>query len=201
MKKLLIAVPAGDYIHAEFVKCLLALTRRLDRDGVEYEVAIHTGSLVYIARDVLACKAINEGFDYVLWLDSDMVFTDDLLEDLQFSGEDFVTGIAVGRREPFCSCLFSDLEDITRIEEYPSNTFQVKGCGFACVLIYTEILRGVWMTYKTCFAPMERYGEDVAFCWRAGQLGFKIWAEPAVKVGHIAHITVYPDDAGRWRRD
>lgn len=201
--KLLIAIPAGDYIHAEFVKCLAKLMRRLDKDGIDYEVAIESGSLVYMARDKLACKAINEGFSYVLWLDSDMVFNDDLLEDLQFSGEDFVTGIAAIRRYPYGSCLFKDLEEgsMERWSEkdYPNNTFQVAGCGFACVLILTDILRGVWMTHKTCFLPTDTMGEDVAFCWRAGQLGFEVWAEPAVKIGHIAQITIYPDTVEKYR--
>ena len=196
MRRLLIAVPSGDYMHTEFVKSLTKLLRKLDRDGVDYELAIESGSLVYLARDKLACRAINEGFDYVLWLDSDMVFTEDLLEDLQFSGEDFVTGIAVGRRPNYCSCLFEDIEPehITRIETWPREPFQVAACGFACVLILTEILRGVFMTNKTCFLPTNDYGEDVAFCKRATDLGFKIWAEPAVKVGHVGHITIYPDD-------
>lgn len=192
--KLLIAVPSGDYLHVLFVKSLAALLKRLDQDGIDYELAIHEGSLVYIARDTLACKAINEDFTHVLWLDSDMVFNEDLLDDLMFSGEDFVTGIAVGRRAPYPSCLFSDLDKPERITEYPTNTFQVAGCGFACVLIHKEILRGVWMTYKTCFHPTDLLGEDTAFCWRAGQLGFKIWAEPAVKIGHITHYVVYPDN-------
>lgn len=194
--RLLIAVPSGDYMHVGFVKSLTNLMRRLDRDGVDYELAIEEGSLVYMARDKLACKAINESFDYVLWLDSDMVFTDDLLEDLQFSGYDFVTGIAIGRRPNYCSCLFEDIrpDSLKRVETYPNNTFEVAGCGFACVLIYTEILRGVHMTYETCFMPLIGYGEDIAFCKRAKELGFRIWAEPAVKVGHIGHITIYPDD-------
>lgn len=191
--KLLIAIPSGDYLHVLFVKSLAALMRRLDHDGIDYELAIHEGSLVYIARDQLACKAINEDFTHVLWLDSDMVFNDDLLEDLQFSGEDFVTGIAVGRRAPYPSCLFSNLEPAERISEYPATTFQVAGCGFACVLIHKELLRGVWMKYKTCFQPIDTLGEDTSFCWRASQLGFKIWAEPAVKVGHIAQYVLYPD--------
>lgn len=202
--RLLIGIPSGDYMHAEFVKSLSALVRKLAADGVDFEVDFEVGSLIYMARDRIAQKAINRNFTHVLWLDSDMVFTDEILEDLQFSGKDFVTGIAVSRRSPFSSCLFKnlDLNDLQRFggwETLPKDTFEVAGCGFACVLIKTEILRSVMMTYHTCFVPENNYGEDTIFCKRATALGFRIFAEPAVRVGHIGHMTIWPDDCDRLR--
>ena len=104
--KLLIAIPTYDYIHYQFVKCLTKLLKRLDNDGIDYEVALQGGTLVYVGRDRLTKKAIEGGFSHVLWLDSDMIFTEDLLEDLMFSGKGFVTGIAHSRRPPHVSCLF-----------------------------------------------------------------------------------------------
>lgn len=198
--KTLIAIPALDYIPSEFVKSLTALVQRLDRDGCNVDVKIITGTLVYAARDKLAAHAIMNDYTHVLWLDSDMVFDDELLYDLQFSHKDFVSGIARSRRSPYCSCLFSDLQRIQRIEEYPTDTFRVAGCGFACVLIKTEILRAVKEHYNTCFLPMSDLGEDLAFCQRASALGYSIWAEPAVKIGHIGHLIIYPDDAEALNR-
>ena len=192
--KLLIAIPAFDYIHTEFVKCLTALVQRLDRDGYNVDVKFITGTLVHVARDKLAYHAISNEYTYVLWLDSDMVFDDELLYDLQFSHKDFVTGIARSRRWPYTSCLFSDIGQVQRIDDYPRDTFKVAGCGFACVLIKTEILNAVRERFKTCFLPTPELGEDLAFCERATECGYDIWAEPAVKVGHIGQITIYPDD-------
>lgn len=202
--RLLIGVPSTDFMHTEFVQSLTGLLKRLQSDGVDYELHIESGTLVYMARDKIACRAINEKFTHVLWLDSDMVFTPELLEDLQFSGKDFVTGIAVSRRKPFSSCLFKSL-DLNHIERYgdwdelPRNTFEVAGCGMACVLISVDILRAVQEHYKTCFTPEALYGEDTAFCKRAAALGYHIWAEPAVRVGHIGHLTIYPDECARYR--
>ena len=67
--KLLVAVPTTDFVHAEFMKCLVELSNKLARDGVEFQVKIISGTLVYIARARLAHYAINEGFTHVLWLD------------------------------------------------------------------------------------------------------------------------------------
>lgn len=198
--KLLIAIPALDYIPADFVKCLTALIQRLDRDGYRADVKILTGTLVYAARDKLAAHAINNEYTHVLWLDADMVFDDELLYDLQFAHKDFVTGIARSRRPPYASCLFSSLSMIQRVDNIPRDTFQIEGCGFACVLIKTEILKAVREHYNTCFLPTADLGEDLAFCQRAASLGYGIWAEPAVKIGHIGHITIYPDDADALNR-
>lgn len=197
--KLLIAVPALDYINMEFMRCLVALVQRLDRDGVNADVKILSGTLVYVARDRLAAHAIGGGYTHVLWLDADMVFDDELLYDLQFSGKPFVSGIARSRRFPFTSCLFKDLTTLERFEEYPRDTFRVAGCGFACVLMSADLLKAIKNKYQTCFLPTASLGEDLAFCERAKAVGWEIWAEPAARVGHIGQITIYPDDAEALR--
>ena len=90
--KLLIAIPTNDYMHYKFVECLTKLTRRLDEDGIDYDIAYQGATLVYVGRDKLANKAMNECYTHMLWLDSDMIFTEDLLDDLMYSGKPFVTG-------------------------------------------------------------------------------------------------------------
>lgn len=197
--KLLIAIPSLDYVHAEFVRCLMALTRRLSKDGVNFDVRIEPGTLVHIARDKLALFAIRNEYTHVLWLDADMIFTENLLDDLMFSGKDFVTGIAHSRRPPFVSCVFKDLATCERYDGgYPSNTFPIAGCGFACVFMSVQILKDVQTSFHTCFLPTATLGEDLAFCDRAKYCNHTVWAEPGVKLGHIGHIAIYPDDHERW---
>ena len=201
--KLLIAIPCMDTVPVPFMKSLVDLTRQLTSDGVDYTVAIESGTLVYMARDRLAGRAVNQGYTHVLWLDSDMVFEPDLLENLQWSGKDFVTGIAHGRRKPFVSCLFKNIDlnhlELWQLEEYPKDTFEVAGCGMACCLMETNVIKQVMINNGTAFTPFPQYGEDLSFCKRAAALGFKIYAEPTVRVGHVAHLTIYPDDVERYR--
>lgn len=199
--KLLIGVPTLDYIHVEFVKCLTALLERLREDGITFDLDIESGTLVYTARERIANKAINEDYSHVLWLDSDMVFTPDLLDDLMFSGKPFVTGIYHARRKGYASCLFKTIEvgNVERFETYPPETFEIAGCGFGCVLIETDILRSVKFGVGTCFTPIVDYGEDLAFCRRCREMGHKIWCEPSVVCGHIGHITIYPEDYETWK--
>ena len=194
--KLLIAIPTRGEMPYQFVKSLTDLRRKLDEDDINYEIAFQNSTLVYIGRDKLAKKAIDEGFSHVLWLDDDMVFKSDLLEDLMFCGKPFVTGLAVGRRAPHCSCVFKEVYpkvDRWTYQEYPPCPFKIAACGFACVLIERHVLEKVWTTHGSCFFPTRELGEDVAFCKRAVDLGFEIWAEPTVKLGHIGQMVIYPE--------
>ncbi len=196
--KLLIGVPTLDFLHVEFVQSLTNLIMRLNREGIWFEVKYITGTLVYAARDKIACHAINNGFTHVLWLDSDMVFQDTIVEDLMFSGEEFVCGRFNARRKPYVSCQFSKLVPLERIDNYPNDTFRIAGCGFGCVLISVDVLRDVQMHHRTCFLPTAGFGEDLAFCVRATELGHKIYCEPTAVVGHVGHITIYPEDHERY---
>lgn len=194
--KLLIAIPTNDYIHYKFTECLTKLVKRLDEDGIDYDIAFQNGTLVYVGRDVLARKAFTENYTHMLWLDSDMIFTEDVLDDLMLCGKPFVTGIAHGRRPPHVSCIFTEIyPGIERWSgcEYPLEPFKIAGCGMACVLIATEIVKDVYAHHSTAFFPSMDLGEDLAFCKRATDLGYEIWVEPTVRLGHIGSLPIYPE--------
>ena len=195
--RLLIAIPTTDYIHAEFVKSLVKLTEELSRKRIAYSVEVQAGTLVYIARNRLANKAINEKSTHVLWLDSDMVFHEQILDDLLFCGKEMVCGAFVSRRPPYGPCIYSSIKknQVEKVKEFGTKPFRVDGCGFACVLTTTELLMAVNQKFGTTFQPTDYYGEDLAFCWRVGQIGREIWCEPTARVGHIAHVPVYAGEA------
>ena len=199
--KLLIGIPTMDFVHVEFMKCLCALIQKLRDHGVNFDLEINSGTLVYLARERIAHKAINEEYTHVLWLDSDMIFQPSILDDLMFSGKGFVTGIYHARRKGYASCIFKciDINKIERFDEYPSETFEIAGCGFGCLLVETEILKSVCLNKGTCFTPLKSLGEDIAFCQRAREMGFKLYCEPSVVCGHIGHIAIYPEDHELWK--
>ena len=192
-EKLMIAIPTLDYIHHRFVKSLLELTKYLSDVGVDYDVCFEGCTLVYISRDNLARKAIKEHYDRVLWLDADMIFDFNLYHQLLSTKKDFVTGFYRGRHGTKRPCLFESLVPSIRMPEFEKGTFQIKGCGFGCVLIKTDILKDVMEEHDTCFTPTPEFGEDVMFCKRAYELGHEIWATDRVQAGHIGQMIIYPD--------
>lgn len=196
--KTLIAIPCGDQLEANFVECLLAL-----RPVGEVEIKLLKGTLVYDARNQLMEYALKTGgYDFILWLDSDMTFEPDLLERLMedIEGKQMVTGLCFGRRPPFNPCIYKEV----RVEQeglgymphtenyfdYPRDQlFEVEGCGFACVLMRVDMLDAMSI-YGVPFFPIAGLGEDLAFCYRAKKLDFSLWCDSRLKIGHIMRISV-----------
>ena len=196
--RLLIGVPCTDFMHADFVRSLVNLTGHLQREGIRHQVEIRNGSLVYIARDRLACKAINDEFTHLLFIDSDMVFDESIVEALTFSGKDFVCGAFQSRRPPYGKCVYKSLKPLESVNEWGMEPFRVAGCGMAMTMISADILKEVQEKHGTCFSPEMvggvKFGEDLAFCRRATEAGAEIWCEPLARCGHITHVPIWPGE-------
>ena len=195
MSKILIAVPCMDTIPTRFAHSLVML-RKVGECAVTFEI----GSLIYTSRNSIARRAIEMGADYVLWLDSDMVFEPDLLERLMAHMDEpdvnMVTGLYFRRVQPFSPVLFDRLDfhegatAWTEFEKIPDKMFTVGGCGFGCVLMRTDVLFDVLAKFQNCFAPLGNTGEDLAFCWRARQCGYQIYCDPTITCGHVGTTVI-----------
>ena len=202
MVKLLIAIPTLDYMHRKFAESLTGLCKILAWNKIDFDVSFEGCTLVYMSRDNLAKRAIEEEYDEVLWLDADMVFEPDIYWTLKETGKDFITAIYRGRHGENRPCVFEKLEPPIRWEnfDYDPPVHEIKGCGFGCVLTKTYILKDVMDQYATCFRPTPLLGEDLAFCKRASDCGYSIWADVNAPAGHIGQyeIQAIPDKNGNF---
>ena len=80
-----------DMCHSRFAQSLATL----DRVG-ECQVSFILNSLIYDARNKFCQQAIEGEFDYILWLDSDMVFPSYVLR--QISSPVFISGGTIRSR-------------------------------------------------------------------------------------------------------
>ena len=192
--KTLIAVPCMDQVPVEFCQSLVTL-RRVG----ECQVSFHKGSLIYDARNQLINTALKSEADWMLWLDSDMVFNPSLLEDMfrtaRVEKADMVTGVYFRRVEPYTPTLFSKLEmdppEWENVDEIPDKPFKVAGCGFGAVLLNMGVVWDVCTKFgNNPFQPLASMGEDLAFCWRARQCGYEIIADPTLTLGHMGHSMI-----------
>lgn len=193
--KILIAVPSMDQVPVQFAQSLSMLYRVGD-----CSVAFQVGSLIYTSRNHLAGIAIEQQYDYVMWFDSDMVFRPDTLqrmvEELERDNIDILTGLYFRRVYPFKPVLFSKLVPIEKGWEWeepteiPDKPFELAGCGFGCVLMKTEVLMDVQAKFNDMFGPLNNIGEDLSFCWRATQCGYKVVCDPSIVLGHVGHMVV-----------
>lgn len=190
--KILVATPCNDEIDVGYVQCLLSLKR-----VGECAFLLLTGSLIFASREAIAQKAVNEEFDYVLWIDSDMTFPPSLLLDLIAHDKDIVTGVCAMRRHPYTPCVYKEKEKYEAVTEWPDRLFEVDACGFGAILTKVEVLEKMFDKYQTCFQPIYGYGEDMSFCRRAKELGYKIYADPNIDIGHIGKTIVKKDSFRR----
>ena len=200
--KTLIAIPCMDQVPALFAQSLVALQKIGD-----CHVAFQMGSLVYTSRNELAKLAMKEDFDYVLWLDSDMVINPDvmvrMITTMQEKDIDMLTGLYFRRTAPYSPVLFERLEPTSRgwrwtdFESIPQDgLFEVAGCGFGCVCMSTEVIMSVQAKHGYLFHPLNNSGEDTSFCWRARDCGYKIYCDPTIECGHVGYAVI--NDA-YWR--
>lgn len=189
-----------DQCDSRFVGSLAALKRSEDT-----VVAMEISSLIYDARNHLASLATSAktDFDYVLWLDSDMVFAPDLLQRMlkhMENGLDIVSGIYFRRQPPFSPVLFKRLshevlENNKKFEEYndypKDSLFEVDGFGFGCVMMTVDMLIDIALNCPgNWFDCSDSWGEDVSFCLRAKSLGYKLWCDSTIKCGHVGKLVV-----------
>ena len=192
--KVLIAVPCMDTVPSQFAQSL-AVLNKVENCAIAFQM----GSLIYTSRNNLASMAVQNECDYVLWLDSDMIFPPDVLQKLLEDREkgDIITGVYYRRVKPFKPVLYSKLEindegcDWLGYDDYPTDDlFEVAGCGFGCVLTPTNVFLDVAQKFGDMFAPINGVGEDLSFCWREKQCGYKIIADPSIQCGHVGHYVV-----------
>ena len=187
----LIAVPCMDMVHTLFFASMLSL-----RKSEGTEISVSGSSLVYDARNALAHKAIREGFDRVLWIDSDMHFGPDLMERLSADldqGYEFVSAVYFTRKTPIEPCVYEICHDVENgrgelipkaisVKEIPDGLFEVEGVGFGAVMMTVDLIRRVG---KLPFFPHEGYGEDFSFCRRARAVGAKLYCDGRIKCDHV----------------
>lgn len=175
------------------------------------KVCFHPNSLIYDSRNLLSLMAIEEGYDRVFWLDSDMILSQGALtqlsHDMDVLGHDMITGLYFKRRFPTAPVILDELEEpevidgkpVRHIHEYMNwhnAIFPVKGCGFGCVLTSTKLLKQVWDTYSNAFLPFPWAGEDYSFCHRVNLLGKQIYCDGSVRCGHVGQM-VYTEQLFR----
>jgi hypothetical protein len=193
-----------------------ACERRLrELEGAGYEVRrqrSHAG--IDLVRSTLATTALAEGFDELLWIDSDMEFSLDAVDRLRARDLAFVAGVYAKRGgNDFAVHRFPETTELKLGDDGGLYDVRYVGCGFVCVRreVYADVARTFALPTCTAFAPPvvpyylpmvisdpdgNRYlGEDYAFCERARRAGHRIVIDTTIRLGHIGAYTYQWEDA------
>ena len=204
----MIAIPCMDQVQTDFFRSCVGL--QLDGDIVWITCQ---SSLIYDARNNLSDIALRDGFDRILWLDSDMIFDPWLFQRLSEhldQGKEMVTGLYFGRKRPIRPMIYKRCEPEIRdnaivpiaenYDDYEHDAlFPVEACGFGAVMMTAALLRRVKETFPLPFFPEAGFGEDFAFCLRARKKGCTIWCDASIKLGH-GGAAIYDEESYRKLR-
>jgi hypothetical protein len=189
--------------------------RTLEKAG--YDVRRYASSAaIDRTRCEMASRVLAEGFDELMWIDSDIAFEDGAVDRLRAHDLPIV-GAAYAKK---------GIQDFA-LKQHPTTTKFVVGeggglydiayIGFGFLLVRRPVLDDVQRHYSlpecnfdalTCvpyFLPMVvstnegfRYlSEDFAFCERARGAGHKIMVDTTIRLGHVGKYTYGWEDAGQ----
>ncbi|MEM2568073.1 MAG: hypothetical protein QXH20_06355 [Candidatus Bathyarchaeia archaeon] len=153
------------------------------------------------ARNMCVKEALEWNADYILFLDDDVLPPDDGLLTLFLDAVPIVSGLYFSRYPPHNPVIFRrknrnepwslDAEtewDAEFTRSYPKNQLveaDVAGLGF--MLVMREVFEKI---PEPWFKSTLQHGEDVYFCWKAQQHGFKVFVDTRVKCLHMADLFV-----------
>lgn len=140
-------------------------------------------------------------FDYVLWLDTDMVYPDDMITKYAAQDPFHVIGCMYFKKSPpFAPVGYIEGDNPTKPFKplnpksiKPNEIYEVHGLGFGGMMVskavYDELGDNKWMSYgKKFHLPYDtdnHLTHDLEFCNTVREAGFTLLLHGGVKPGHI----------------
>lgn len=198
--KVMVCVPhMGNFPHDFFMSFMAMALRAKEYEDVFVDSFFIGSTLIYEAREKCVAHSLEEKADYILFLDSDMVFPEDIIEKfMKYHGHlDIVSGLYFRRFAPYKPVFYKNWQQELGIEDFAfreaeawgEGLIEVDGVGGGCLFINTKVFKDM---KKPFFFPMMNpsgdtgLGEDLAFSVRVKEAGYKMYVDTTLKFGHVA---------------
>lgn len=189
-KKILIALPTNKYVETETMK---SVYDQEIPEGYETELQFFFGYRIDQIRNLIADWGMR--YDYLFCVDSDIVLPKDALKRLVESDHDIVCGIYRQRRDNQVLEVFKDSAngaDNIHIDEidFSIKHQEIAACGAGCLLIRSEVLRNMeypHFDYSPSLDHEKTLSEDVYFCLKARDLGYRIIMDASLICRHVGN--------------
>ena len=164
----------------------------MDKPNPSHVIRASSGPIQEM-RNVITTRALEMGCTHLAFLDADMVYPQDTLTRLLAHDKDIIGGLCFKRWPPFPPTLFEgDPYEMKLMDPYPEGLVRVTATGTGCLLIDCKVFEE--MTYPWWeFAETKEggpVGEDVNFCYKAGELGYVIHVDTTIKIDHLCQMRV-----------
>ena len=213
--RILVAVPTFESIYPDTFKSIY----ELDPYGNELHFDFVRGYDCATARNRIAQKTLDGGFDYVLMVDNDVVLPSDVIKSLTDDLTDVCLGYYAHRdtdniyrgRVSVCKLYQPDgiryfnypLEseysatELHELRDGGTYKIQIHGGGMGCAFIKAEIFRRLkypwydWVNYKDDNRGM--LSEDLYFCEQCRQEGIPVFTDSRAGCGHMLRRVQWPE--------
>lgn len=183
--KILIGTPHhGGSVFADYAHSLVRTMLALHENGIEPGLFLRQSSVLPDNRNMIAATALELDCSHLLFIDADMGWEPEAVLQLLAHGVDLVGGIYQMRVTGGAHCLANP-----RRSDRP-NLLEVDAVGTGFLLISRAVLEAMtaaWGCHGLFqFAVDERghINEDLTFCGKARGLGFKVHADPLMRLRH-----------------
>lgn len=175
-------------------ECVKSIWRQELPEGVELDWDFERGHQVFVERNELVRRALDGGYDRIFFVDSDVKLPEGAVKNLLDPEEPIVMGFVPmkntknGKSSVYKHGGFFDKKNCILLNdlEHLPNRLDVKGGGFGCVLVDISVFKQVeppWFLY-TENKHGTRRGEDISFCYKVADYGFRIFADTRVCCKH-----------------
>jgi GT2 family glycosyltransferase len=182
-----IGIPFHGDVDHEFISSILSINKPGGNGAVVFAKTVRT--LISPARNLLAQAALDYDSQFLLFVDSDMVFESQCLMRLMQRACDpnisIIGGLALKRNAPFEPCIMNRKKGkwkYCQIPEVP-GLYEVDAIGMAFTLIKTKVFKDLKKPYF--YPDKEGLREDLNFCWNAKKAGHRVFVDTTVQVGHL----------------
>lgn len=198
--KLAVCIPCRDTLHSTHALSLAELVKFNTMNDVDTHVFMDASTILLTQRERLATMAIDLGAEYMLWLDSDMVFPATTAVRLLAHNEDIVCANYVRRQFPCKGVAYETIGDWQNPLPFDvqDELATVEGIGMGCVLMKTEIftqLAKPWFEFGWSPESNDFLGEDMILWQKIAALGYSIKVDTALsqEMRHLGTYAFGPD--------
>ena len=174
-----ILVPTRDTVYSHFSYSLGNLIKTTTQMGINVHLFFDASTILINQRERLIEQAIEVKSEWVLWLDSDMMFPSTTLLRLLAHNQDIVACNYMKRSHPFKSVTFMDTNDWESWVPIKSEDelLTVDATGMGCLLMRTSVFQSLnkpYFEYTFQQTTKDWLGEDFTLFKKLNSLGYQL---------------------------
>lgn len=202
-KSICIGIPCFSGVSSDVLDDYMRFAYHLGRRCQDYDfyLAIKGKSEQFRARNAIIEASLSRDCDYTLMLDDDHIidigkcigptesydFLTKLVNHMEENPKIGIVGALYYQRGGNCDPVI--MEKLLEEQYFFKSHAEVTGgmqkvdvTGGGCMLLRKELfdkIEGPW------FAPEFEYGTDIQICKKAEEVGFEIWCDTSIEIGHL----------------